>query len=231
MTLMNKREAYQLLYSLASANNEAFRIRIPDEKGRCRTYGGKAGHTKPRADFLKELTQFQNSINNVKNTPQIDITIPDFVTRPEPITKPKTVISSKYNKTCKCRITKYDSPCTYYSGWNNNYWTTKGSQLKQYREMIDSSFEKIEIEMINEQKRQTQKSIQSVTFGEQTNSGDFNETPITDINLNGGCSECTGTKSVDPIPEGEKVNGYLKMAGIATFGIIGLLLYSKEGFK
>lgn len=140
---MNKREAYQLLYSLASANNEAFRIRISDKGGRCRTYGGKAGHTKPRADFLKELTQFQNSINNVGNTPKIDIVIPDFVTRPEPVTKPKSVISSKYNKTCKCRITKYDSPCTYYLSWHNGYWTTKSSQLEQYREMIDGLFDEV----------------------------------------------------------------------------------------
>jgi hypothetical protein len=68
---------------------------------------------------------------------------------------------------------------------------------------------------------------QNITFNEQINSGDFNETPITDVNLSGGCSECTGTKSVDPIPQGEKNQGYMKMAGIAAIGIIGLMVVRK----
>ena len=68
---------------------------------------------------------------------------------------------------------------------------------------------------------------QTVTFNEQTNSGDFNETPITDVNLSGGCSECTGIKSVDPIPEKQLKEGYMKMAGIAALGIIGLMVLKK----
>jgi hypothetical protein len=68
---------------------------------------------------------------------------------------------------------------------------------------------------------------QSITFNEQVNSGDFNETPITDVNLSSGCSECTGTKSVDPIPEKQLNEGYMKMAGIAALGIIGLMVLKK----
>mgnify|MGYP003976299847 CR=1 FL=1 len=88
---------------------------------------------------------------------------------------------------------------------------------------------------------------QSITFNEQVNSGDYNETPITDVNLNGGCSECTGTEiSSDPIlrkgyhimPDGslmkdsdmgkEPLKVTAGMAGIAAFGIIGLLLYTRS---
>ena len=86
--------------------------------------------------------------------------------------------------------------------------------------------------------------IQDVTFNEQVNSGDFNETPITDINVSGGCSECTGTKSVDPIikkgyhtmPDGslmkdtdmEKGNN-MKMAGIAAVAVgLGYLILKNK---
>ena len=91
---------------------------------------------------------------------------------------------------------------------------------------------------------------QEITFNEQTNSGDFNETPITDVNLFSGCSECTGTEiSPDPIlrkgyhtmPDGslmkdsdmekKPLNNNMKFAGIAAAGVIGLLLYTKSGFK
>mgnify|MGYP003636724391 FL=1 len=224
---MNKREAYQNLYNLASENNQAFRIRISDKKGRCRTYGGKAMHTKPKADFVKELAQFKNIVNGVRTTQRINIVIPDFVTRPKPVTKPKRVISSKYNKTCQCQIKIYDNPCTYWLSWNNDYWSTKSSQLKQYRQMIDESFEKSEIEIAKENKRLQQ----NITFNEQVNSGDFNETPITDVNESGGCSGCSGTKSVDPIIEKELQNNNMKFAGIAAAGVIGLLLYTKGVFK
>ena len=96
---------------------------------------------------------------------------------------------------------------------------------------------------------------QNITFKEQVNLGDFNETPITDINLNGGCSECIGEIRYDPIevssmppsyqsqgyhkmPDGslmkdsdmekKPLNNNMKMAGIAGIGIIGLLLYSRS---
>ena len=77
---------------------------------------------------------------------------------------------------------------------------------------------------------------QNITFNEQINSGDFNETPITDINLSGGCSECTEPKH--QMPDGsmmkdsdmEKGNN-MKFAGIIAAGVIGLLLYTKGGLK
>ena len=88
---------------------------------------------------------------------------------------------------------------------------------------------------------------QSITFNEQTNSGDYNETPITDVNLSSGCSGCTGTEiSPDPIlrkgyhtmPDGslmkdsdmekEPLKVTAGMAGIAGIGIIGLLLYTRS---
>ena len=233
MTLMNKREAYQNLYNLASENNEVFSIKMSDSsKGRCRTYSGKESHRKPRTSFVKELAQFKNIVNGLRTTQRINIVIPDFVTRPEPITQPKKAIKSYYSKTAKRNITIWDSPCTYYTSWNNDYWTTKSSQLKQYRQMIDESFEKSEIEIAKENKRLQQ----NITFNEQVNSGDFNETPITDVNVNSGCSGCT--EPIHQMPDGsmmkdsdmEKGNN-MKFAGIAAAGVIGLLLYTKGVFK
>ena len=99
---------------------------------------------------------------------------------------------------------------------------------------------------------------QNITFKEQTNSGDFNETPITDINLDGGCSECTtgtdletgmtndqlekegyhkmpdGSLMKDSDMEKKPLNNNMKIAGIAAagvIGVIGLLLYTKGGLK
>jgi hypothetical protein len=100
-----------------------------------------------------------------------------------------------------------------------------------------------------ENKRLQQIKDQEITFNEQTNSGDFNETPITDVNVNSGCSECTGEKWTDPIikkgyhtmPDGslmkdsdmekKPLNNNMKFAGIAAAGVIGLLLYTKGGLK
>tara|TARA_R110000787_G_scaffold152072_1_gene265873 strand:+ start:210 stop:683 length:474 start_codon:yes stop_codon:yes gene_type:complete len=62
---------------------------------------------------------------------------------------------------------------------------------------------------------------QEITFNEQTNSGDFNETPITDVNLNVGCSECS-----DPV-EKELPNNNMKFVGIAAIGVIALLVVRK----
>ena len=110
-----------------------------------------------------------------------------------------------------------------------------------------------------EGKRLQEIKDQEITFNEQTNSGDFNETPITDVNVNSGCSECTGTElRYDPIkvssmppsyssqgyhkmPDGslmkdsdmekKPLNNNMKFVGIAAAGVIGLLLYSKGGLK
>ena len=80
---------------------------------------------------------------------------------------------------------------------------------------------------------QTKKAqeLQEITFNEQINSGDFNETPITDINLDGGCSECTTgtdleTGMTNDQLEKEPLN-YMKFAGIAAIGIVALLVVRK----
>jgi hypothetical protein len=73
---------------------------------------------------------------------------------------------------------------------------------------------------------------QMITFNEQQNSGDFNETPITEINFDNSCSECTGTiKSTDPIEEKQLTESYLKIGGIAAVGIGILLLYTRRNKK
>ena len=99
-------------------------------------------------------------------------------------------------------------------------------------------------------KNKIQIKNQEITFNEQVNSGDFNETPITDVNLSSGCSECSGTELSSKIilkegyhrmPDGsmmkdsdmekKPLNNNMKIAGIAAAGVIGLLLYSKGGLK
>ena len=105
---------------------------------------------------------------------------------------------------------------------------------------------------VKEAQRLQQIKDQEITFNEQTNSGDFNETPITDVNVNSGCSECTGTEiRYDPIevssmPPSYQSQGYHKMpdgslmkdsdmekgnnmkfVGIAAIGIIGLMALNK----
>ena len=76
---------------------------------------------------------------------------------------------------------------------------------------------------------------QEITFNEQINSGDFNETPITDVNSYSGCSECTGTDLGTGMTEYElgnkPLNNNMKIVGITALGVIGLLLYSKGGLK
>ena len=131
-------------------------------------------------------------------------------------------------------------------------------QLQREQTIYDAGVKEAQrLQKVVEDKRLQEIKDQQITFNEQTNSGDFNETPITDVNLSGGCSECTtgtdletGTEiSSDPIlrkgyhtmPNGslmkdsdmEKGNN-MKFAGIAAagvIGVIGLLLYTKGDLK
>jgi len=130
-----------------------------------------------------------------------------------------------------------------------NTLSQKNAQIntKKLTEQAQQLTRQIELEEIM-QKTQTisQIQIQDVTFNEQVNSGDFNETPITDINLSGGCSECSTTKDqIDPIlekegyhtmPDGslmkdtdmEKGNN-MKMAGIAAVAVgLGYLILKNK---
>ena len=95
------------------------------------------------------------------------------------------------------------------------------------------------LQKVAEDKRLQQIKDQEITFNEQINSGDFNETPITDVNLSGGCSECTepehqmpdGSMMKDSDMEKKPLDNNMKFVGIAAAGVIGLLLYSKGGLK
>tara|TARA_R110002167_G_scaffold350285_1_gene562478 strand:- start:12 stop:644 length:633 start_codon:yes stop_codon:yes gene_type:complete len=124
-------------------------------------------------------------------------------------------------------------------------------QLQREQIIYDAGVaESQRLQKVAEDKRLQQIKDQEITFNEQVNSGDFNETPITDVNFSSGCSECTGTEiSSDPIlrkgyhtmPDGslmkdsdmekKPLNNNMKFAGIAAAGVIGLLLYSKGGLK
>ena len=88
----------------------------------------------------------------------------------------------------------------------------------------------LEIQLENQRLQEIEN--QMITFNEQQNDGDFNETPITEINLNNSCSECTGTiKSTDPIEEKQLTENYLKIGGIAAVGVGILLLYTRRNKK
>ncbi len=85
----------------------------------------------------------------------------------------------------------------------------------------------IEKELIsNKPKENLKTQDQEITFNEQQNSGDFNETPITEISFDNSCSECTET-----IPEKQLNENYLKIGGIAAVGIGILLLYTRRNKK
>tara|TARA_R110000824_G_scaffold266210_1_gene455214 strand:+ start:37 stop:522 length:486 start_codon:yes stop_codon:yes gene_type:complete len=116
--------------------------------------------------------------------------------------------------------------------WQKSNPNHKYEERKKLNDSILSNPVNIEIREREEQvirdietQRLQQIKDQEITFNEQTNSGDFNETPITDISLDSGCSECS-----DPI-EKELPNNNMKFAGIAGIGVIGLLLYTKGGLK
>ena len=117
-------------------------------------------------------------------------------------------------------------------------------QLQREQEIYDAGVAEAQrLQKVAEDKRLQQIKDQEITFNEQINSGDFNETPITDVNLDGGCSECTGTElssmmilkeGYHRMPDGsmmkdsdmEKGNN-MKMAGIAAIGLIGLMVVMK----
>ena len=104
----------------------------------------------------------------------------------------------------------------------------KYEERKKLNDSILSNPVNIEIREREEQvirdietQRLQQIKDQEITFNEQTNSGDFNETPITDVNVNSGCSECSG------IVEKELSNNNMKFVGIAAIGLIGLMVVRK----
>ena len=121
-------------------------------------------------------------------------------------------------------------------------------QLQREQKIYDAGVAEAQrLQKVDEAQRLQEIKNQQITFNEQTNSGDFNETPITDVNFSSGCSECTGTELSSKIilkegyhtmPDGslmkdsdmEKGNN-MKIVGIAAAGVIGLLLYTKGGLK
>jgi hypothetical protein len=134
---------------------------------------------------------------------------------------------------------------------NISRWGSEERLIQEEKERLIQESEYLRLLNLKdiEDKKLAAIQLQMITFNEQTNSGDFNETPITDVNVNSGCSECTGEKWIDPIirkgyhtmPDGslmkdsdmekKPLNNNMKFVGIAAAGVIGLLLYSKGGLK
>jgi hypothetical protein len=120
---------------------------------------------------------------------------------------------------------------------NIKRWENEELELKQANErllQIELESKRIEDQRLQDIENQRLQDIenQEITFNEQQNIGDYNETPITEINFDNSCSECTGTiKSTDPIEEKQLTENYLKIGGIAAVGIGILLLYTRRNKK
>ena len=92
-----------------------------------------------------------------------------------------------------------------------------------------------EIEMFNvlnleRIERETQMQNQIITFNEQQNDGDFNETPITEINPMDSCSGC-GVDIHALNREQQEKEKIMKIGGIAAVGVGILLLYTRNNKK
>jgi hypothetical protein len=102
-------------------------------------------------------------------------------------------------------------------------------QLQREQTIYDAGVKEAQrLQKVAEDKRLQEIKDQQITFNEQTNSGDFNETPITDINLNNGYHNMPdGSLMKDSDMENKSLNNNMKMAGIAAIGIIALLVVKK----
>ena len=105
-------------------------------------------------------------------------------------------------------------------------------QLQREQKIYDAGVKEAQrLQKVAEDKILQQIKDQEITFNEQINSGDFNETPITEINLSSGCSECTGTDLETGMTEDElgnkPINNNMKIVGITAIGLIGLLVFTK----
>jgi hypothetical protein len=86
----------------------------------------------------------------------------------------------------------------------------------------------LEIQLENQRLQEIEN--QMITFNEQQNSGDFNDTPITEINPMDSCSGCG--VDIHSLKREQQLNeNYLKIGGIAAVGIGILLLYTRSNKK
>ena len=93
-------------------------------------------------------------------------------------------------------------------------------QLQREQKIYDAGVKEAQrLQKLAEDKRLQEIKNQQITFNEQTNSGDFNETPITEIII--------PDPIIESIVEEKLVNNNMKFAGIATAGIIALLVVRK----
>jgi hypothetical protein len=70
---------------------------------------------------------------------------------------------------------------------------------------------------------------QEITFNEQQNSGDYNETPITEINPMDSCAGCGVDHALNR--EQQEKEKIMKIGGIAAVGVGILLLYTRRNKK
>ncbi len=116
--------------------------------------------------------------------------------------------------------------------WENEELVLKqaNERLLEIKRIEDQRLQDIENQRLQDIENQRLQEIenQEITFNEQQNIGDFNEAPITEINFDNSCSECTGTiKSTDPIEEKQLTENYLKIGGIVAVGVVAYLVFKK----
>ena len=104
------------------------------------------------------------------------------------------------------------------------------NHLSQQLEVIFKEKEMFNILNLERIERERQMQNQIITFNEQQNSGDFNETPITEINLMDSCSGC-GVDIHALNREQQEKEKIMKIGGIAAVGVGILLLYTRRNKK
>ena len=107
------------------------------------------------------------------------------------------------------------------------------SRLVEKQRLIDiQNKEKEMFNILNLERIEREKQMQNqiITFNEQQNSGDYNETPITEINPMDSCSGC-GVDIHALNREQQEKEKIMKIGGIAAVGVGILLLYTRRNKK
>tara|TARA_R110000824_G_scaffold205038_1_gene389792 strand:+ start:68 stop:679 length:612 start_codon:yes stop_codon:yes gene_type:complete len=192
-----KKSYYDILANKVSHGNEKFTVKRSN--GSC--YSGSSDkHQWSHTTFIKlvnsEIPQLRNVEGNI-------IKVDESIFLGFPQSRPANCMSQD-------QVIKETGSADWTRGF---YWRNKQDEYLRIKNEIDLKLDLIKIP----------EEIQNITFNEQTNSGDFNETPITDINIIDGCSGC-GVGLENIIKETQNKEKYMKFVGIAAIGVIALLV-------
>ena len=183
----------------------------------------------PQVNLAREGVSVVNWVKSKGNNAEVrNLAAKYFKTNPMPYSNPvdPTIDYSMAVQRAQQTAMSYQVPFVYPEDPVIKAARIRSEDIERARLTGENNLRLQEIKMLQEIQNQ------EITFNEQQNDGDFNETPITEINLNNSCSECTGTEiRYDPIEEKQLTENYLKIGGIAAVGIGILLLYTRRNKK